>query len=98
MTDMAKFVRQHAGDFVGIFRPRQQPIEQKDLAAGQRECVGNGRRQHCGLGRQIHPGGAANGVHELGEGSLSRRIVAVVGAEQRPDLPGVAAIPAAALL
>lgn len=84
---MTEFVGKDACDLVGILRLRQQSVEQIDLAAGQREGVGNRRRQHAGLHRRIEPGGFTKRCDQLGKGLLSDRIVANLAAEQRLDLP-----------
>ena len=86
MLEMTELVRQHAGDFVGIVGFRQQSVEQIDLAARQREGIGNRRRQHARLYRRIEAGGFADRGDELGEGQLSGRMVAGLAVEQRLDL------------
>ena len=75
-------MRQHAGDLVGVFRFRQQAVEQKYLAARQRKGVGNRRRQHGGLHGGIKPRLLAQRIDQLGKGLLAGRVAADLAVEQ----------------
>ena len=86
MLEMAEFMGQHAGDFVGVVGLRQQSVEQIDLAARQREGIGNRTRQHARLHRGVEAGGFANCGDELDEGLLPGGVVASLGIEHRLDL------------
>ena len=83
---MPEFVREHAGDLVGVFRLRQKSAEHVDLAARQREGVRHFRRQHRGLHIGIEAGGFAQLSEQLRVGRLSRRTIADLFAEHGPDL------------
>ena len=86
MLEMAEFMGQHARDLVGVLGLRQQAVEQIDLAARQREGIGDRTRQHARLHRGVEAGGFADRGDELDEGPLSGRVVAGLGIEHRLDL------------
>ena len=84
---MTQFVREDASYLIGIFRLCQQSTEQIDLAAGQRESIGNRRRQHRGLHRSIQPCGFAKDIYKFGKGLLAGGTAANLVAEYHFDLP-----------
>jgi hypothetical protein len=86
MLEMAEFMGQHAGDFVGVLGLRQQPVEQIDPATRQREGIRHRTRQHARLHRGVKAGGFANRGDELDEGLLPGGVVASLAVEHRLDL------------
>ena len=84
MADMADFMGDDAGDLVRALGLLQQPVEQINFAARQRERIGYRRRQHLGLQRHVHMAGLTQRFDKLGESGVAFRIGAGPAAEYRP--------------
>src|SRR5262249_61649472 len=71
MADVAELVREHAGDLVRIARRLQQPVEQVDPSARQRERVRRRGGEHLRVERDLDVARARELLHQRGEGGAA---------------------------
>ena len=86
MLHVAQLMREHAGDLVGLLRFLQQPVEQIDLAARQREGVRDEVDEHMRLERHVDAAGRLELVHHLRERRLPVGAVADLPPNRTCDL------------